>query len=396
MTRADRLWSPSTLYPLRLGACHLRACLNPPSTSSSSSCPGACRSPSAPTRILNASYPPSRHVRYAAGRWPSPSPSSTGVLNRFLVPAFPESETKLDRNLLWTRLEIQGITTWTLVETGIVTNIISSRYSQSLHLHPRPRTTSPEMRLISGHKVALPLLGKVVLTFKVDGKPFSHIFYIIDNFPVEALLGSEFLKPHACSISYASSSRVSIGQSSCPTCISHFAAYGRARPGERQTSGASPSLPHAPLLPFSTEILGSTARPLLGPPCHTPLRVLPPCVELLATWSPTGVRVLRVYSRTRCPPSTPIVGPTTPVRILPQPTTPARPSPRSSTPVYSICTQSPVSMPAVAFSVPAYPVSLTQSSPSPSRLGEDPLEDFQLPRTLSPPWKRTKSAPTLA
>ena len=118
----------------------------------------------------------------------------------------------MDRNLLWTRLEIQGITTWTLVDTGSVTNIISSRYYQSLPAHPRPRTPGPEERLISGHNVALPLLGKVALTFKVDGKLFCHIFYVIDNFPVEALLGSEFLNPHACSISYASNSRLSLGQ----------------------------------------------------------------------------------------------------------------------------------------------------------------------------------------
>ncbi|KAF0096595.1 MAG: hypothetical protein FD142_3202 [bacterium] len=54
---------------------------------------------------------------------PALTESDRSVLDRFLLPALPESETRLDRNLLWTRLEIQGITTWTLVDTGSVTNI---------------------------------------------------------------------------------------------------------------------------------------------------------------------------------------------------------------------------------------------------------------------------------
>ena len=74
---------------------------------------------------------------------PALTESDRSVLNRFLLPALPESETRLDRNLLWTRLEIQGITTWTLVDTGSVTNIISSHYYQSPPAHPRLGPEAP-------------------------------------------------------------------------------------------------------------------------------------------------------------------------------------------------------------------------------------------------------------
>ena len=108
----------------------------------------------------------------------------------------------------------------------------------------------------------------------MDGKLFCHLFYVIDNFPVEALLGSEFLNPHACSISYASNSSLSLGQPSCPTCVSHFAAYGRTRPGDSPSLGGIPLYPRALLPRFSTEIFGSQAPfiPVLScpSPLHTP------------------------------------------------------------------------------------------------------------------------------
>ena len=56
------------------------------------------------------------------------NPPDIIVQNRFLLPTLQESETKLDRHLLWTSLEIQGVTTWSLVDTVSVTNIVSDRY----------------------------------------------------------------------------------------------------------------------------------------------------------------------------------------------------------------------------------------------------------------------------
>ena len=132
---------------------------------------------------------------------PALTASDPSVLDRFLLPALPESETKLDLNLLWTRLEIKGLTTWNLVDTGSVSNIVSARYYQSIPLHPPPLAPSPEERLISGHNVELPLLGKVAFGSQGGRQCLLPHFYVIDNFQLEALLGSEFLNPHECTAS---------------------------------------------------------------------------------------------------------------------------------------------------------------------------------------------------
>ncbi|KAF0096594.1 MAG: Plus agglutinin, partial [bacterium] len=295
--------------------------------------------------------------------------------------------------------------------------------------------------------MALPLLGKVALTFKVDGKLFCHLFYVNDNFPVEALLGSEFLNPHACSISYASNSRLSLGQPTCPTCVSHFAAYGRTRPGDSPSLGGIPLVPPrltAPIL-YGDFRHPSPPRPRVALPL-VPQHPAPPAQDLRPSgvvWpseDPPGVvriggpRGIPIVGMPQFPvsylpqlamaasvapapvptrPAAPAwnfwphgvppelknspyilrLGAPSPVRCPPQPTTPAPPSPRSSTPVYSIRTQSPLSMPPVACSVPAYPVRLTHSSPSPSRLGEDPLEDFQLPPDVVAAMEADKVTP---
>ena len=65
------------------------------------------------------------------------------VLNRFLLPALPDSETKQDRNLQWTRLEIHGVTAWSLVDPASVSNIVSARYYQSIPVHPPTRARAP-------------------------------------------------------------------------------------------------------------------------------------------------------------------------------------------------------------------------------------------------------------
>ena len=69
--------------------------------------------------------------------------SDHSVLTRFLLPSLPASETNIERSLLWALLVIQGITTWTLVETGSLSIIVSARVYQSLPEHPLPE---PQVR----------------------------------------------------------------------------------------------------------------------------------------------------------------------------------------------------------------------------------------------------------
>ena len=66
---------------------------------------------------------------------------------------------------------------------------------------------------------------------------------MLDNVPLEPVLGYEFLNHHDCTISYASAFPVYCGSPNWPACISHFAAYGRARSIRRQTIGRIPIVP---------------------------------------------------------------------------------------------------------------------------------------------------------
>ena len=77
---------------------------------------------------------------------PAISASDRSVLDRFLLPSLPESETKINRSLLGTRLEIQGNTNWTRVDTGSVSNIVSAGFYQSLPAYTLPRDPTPEPR----------------------------------------------------------------------------------------------------------------------------------------------------------------------------------------------------------------------------------------------------------
>ena len=90
-------------------------------------------------------------------------------LRRFLLPAIPDPDTQIE-SLMWAMLEIQGNSTWTVVDTGSVSNIISARFYQSLHGHAPPRPERKDERLISGH-LALSLLGKVVLRYRLTAVP---------------------------------------------------------------------------------------------------------------------------------------------------------------------------------------------------------------------------------
>ena len=64
------------------------------------------------------------------------------MLTRFLLMSLPGPESKIERSLMWAKLEIRGNSAGTLVDTGSVPNIVSARFYQSLPVDsfPDPQT----------------------------------------------------------------------------------------------------------------------------------------------------------------------------------------------------------------------------------------------------------------
>ena len=110
----------------------------------------------------------------------------------------------------------------------------------------------------------------------VNGSVNCHTFYVIDTFPVEALFYSEFLNPHECTVTYASTSRLRVGQLSWPACISHFGAYGRAHSSGSTTAGGVPLVPH----PLGAPVLTGNFGQPSPPPARAALPLVPHVILL--------------------------------------------------------------------------------------------------------------------
>ena len=148
------------------------------------------------------------------------------------------------RRLLWVQISIQDHPTWALLDTGSVANIVSRDFYESLSICPTPLPTFRD-QLISGHNTALPVVGEVVLPFKLFGQSFFHSFRVVKNFPVPLCIGAEFLRPHKCSINYShENEQFVIGDTRCPTCLAHVFSLAKP-PRGRAVSFSKSGLPIA-------------------------------------------------------------------------------------------------------------------------------------------------------
>ena len=145
--------------------------------------------------------PPLAPPRTGASADTEMSEPDSDLMRRYVACASTAS-TKEVRRLVWTRVGIQGKPSWAMIDSGSVFNIIDRSFYESLPSHPTPHSCARVDKILSGHNVALPVSGRVVLTFFHERHPYHHLFSVVDNFPVPFCLGAEFLRAHQCRITY--------------------------------------------------------------------------------------------------------------------------------------------------------------------------------------------------
>ena len=88
-----------------------------------------------------------------------------------------------------------------LVDSGSVSSVISRSLAHNLQLPIEPITSNNPLFADTGHQ--LKVIGKVEITFQLNGLLIPHIFTVIEGLTPNLILGSDFLRIHNASISYA-------------------------------------------------------------------------------------------------------------------------------------------------------------------------------------------------
>ena len=121
----------------------------------------------------------------------------------------------------------------------------------------RPRLTpSRGLKVIGGNGLPIPLLGFADFAVKVADAWICHGFAIVDDLPLDLILGAEILKPHGALLTYQpqGDNVLTFALNSCRVCVQAFISLSRA--GDPQLRYCEPEL----LLPSSALPLASSPR----------------------------------------------------------------------------------------------------------------------------------------
>ena len=123
------------------------------------------------------------------------------------------------RLLFWVAAAIQDRNLWVLADTGSCRNLLSEKFFESLPISPRLAAPGATV-VVAGDGKELDLLGWATVNFEIAGKMVYHEFGVVKDLPVDFLLGGEFMKPHACTLQYATTgrNRFQIGIDFCSSC----------------------------------------------------------------------------------------------------------------------------------------------------------------------------------
>ena len=111
---------------------------------------------------------------------------------------------------------IQDRLRWALIDTGSGKNLASYNCWNSLPCKPQLRPPGPT-GVIAGNNASLNLGGFMTLRFQLAGHVLVHEFGVGKDLPVDIIIGGELLRPHECTISYASTGRdiFHLGKATC-------------------------------------------------------------------------------------------------------------------------------------------------------------------------------------
>ena len=108
---------------------------------------------------------------------------------------------------------------WCLADSGTCKNFISSRLYFQLPHRVELKPIVKE-KVIAGNGKEMDVLGRAIFKIKVCDKQLYHLFGVVNNLPVEVLIGGEFLKAHGCTLTYAPTgrNRFDLGVNECNAC----------------------------------------------------------------------------------------------------------------------------------------------------------------------------------
>ena len=180
-----------------------------PSTPSATSSTSATSSSS--TTIPSVACTDNSHVRIA------PEIFTSDDIVKDVACTTPESNAK--RLLFWVTATVQDREILTLADTGSCRNLMSKAFWMSL---PAQDTLAPpgSTVVVAGDGKTLNLLGWSLVKFEIAGRPLYHEVGVVEDLPIDFLLGGEFMSPHTCNLQYSPTSRntFTLGAGACAVC----------------------------------------------------------------------------------------------------------------------------------------------------------------------------------
>ena len=150
------------------------------------------------------------------------------------------------QGLFFVQITLQKYRIFALADSGASRNLMSHQRYETLHVRPR-LTPSRGLKVIGGNGLPIPLLGFADFAVKVADAWICHGFGIVDDLPLDVILGAEILKLHGALLTYQpqGDNVLSFALNSCRVCVQAFLALSRA--GDPQLRYCEPEL----LLPSS-------------------------------------------------------------------------------------------------------------------------------------------------
>ena len=117
---------------------------------------------------------------------------------------------------------VQTLPVWILADSGSVRTLIDESVFNRL-LYKPPIRDPGDVTVIGGYGEALDLKSFAVLPVAFGSTLVWHEFGVVQNLPLEVLVGANVLAPHLCSLPYLKNNkkRLQFGIQICPRCLQY-------------------------------------------------------------------------------------------------------------------------------------------------------------------------------
>ena len=113
------------------------------------------------------------------------------------------NETSSEPALFWFLLRVQDKSLWGLADTGSFRNLMSKKFYYSLPV--KVRLKSPGyVAILAGNGKAVEPLGWGNFEFEIAVKIFCHEVGVVQELPVDFLIGTDLMFPHSAKLRYSS------------------------------------------------------------------------------------------------------------------------------------------------------------------------------------------------